>query len=199
MHPYLSINTTYTKPQHHNKLFNLQKSKTQGVILEKSIPLPQKDSKSCQKQSRIEGKPLTNGEEGQRRHSRHWKALIILIKPELLILCDTRRPQRVLIQTPCNQRSWILRDRSFPWIPNLAEFHKVEGEIWVKQEWTLSSPGFFCTSVLNSNRILGPPFSWVPSNVECTRMSPPGPPEGLFRVLDLIPPYGPYSSNLFLE
>src|SRR5258707_15424461 len=48
----------------------------------KPILLPQKDSKSRWKRSRIEGKHLTNGEEGQRRHSRNWKALISLIKPE---------------------------------------------------------------------------------------------------------------------
>src|SRR5258708_19127268 len=71
IHPYLSINTAYTKPQHHNKLFNLQKSKTQGVILEKPILLPQKDSKSCQKQSIIERKPLMNREKDQQRHSQN--------------------------------------------------------------------------------------------------------------------------------
>src|SRR5258708_8330962 len=37
----------------------------------KPILLPQKDSKSRWKRSRIEGKHLTNVEEGQRRHSRN--------------------------------------------------------------------------------------------------------------------------------
>src|SRR5258708_3191161 len=32
------------------------------------------------------------------------------------------------------------------------------------------------------------PFSRVPGNVESTRTSPPGPPEGLLRAPDLIPP-----------
>ena len=48
----------------------------------KPILLPQKDSKSRRKRSRIEGKPLTDGVEGQKRHGRKWKALISLIKPE---------------------------------------------------------------------------------------------------------------------
>jgi len=45
------------------------------VILEKPTHLPQK-------WSRIEGKHLTNGEEGQQRHSQNWKALIFLIKSD---------------------------------------------------------------------------------------------------------------------
>src|SRR5258708_7862912 len=44
------------------------------------------------------------------------------------------------------------------------------------------------TPVLNSNIKLGPPFSRVPGNVESIRTSPPGPPEGLLRAPDLIPP-----------
>src|SRR5258708_24492138 len=48
----------------------------------KTILLPQKDSKSRWKRSRIRRKHLTNVEEGQRRHSGNWKALISLIKPE---------------------------------------------------------------------------------------------------------------------
>ena len=82
IHSYLSINTAYTHLQPHNKLYNLQKSKTQEVILEKPILLPQKDSKSHQKWSRIEGKHLMNGEEAQQRHSQNGKSLIIIIKPE---------------------------------------------------------------------------------------------------------------------
>src|SRR5260370_41769749 len=82
IHPYWSINTTYTSPLPYNKLSNLQKSKTPKVILGKPILLAQKDSKSCQKWSRNEGKPLMNGEESQRRHGQNWKVLLFLIKPE---------------------------------------------------------------------------------------------------------------------
>src|SRR5258707_12838997 len=39
-----------------------------------------------------------------------------------------------------------------------------------------------CTVVLNSNLILGPPFSRVPGNVESSRTSPHGPPERSIRV-----------------
>src|SRR5258708_14883362 len=54
-------------------------------------------------------------------------------------------------------------------------------------------------SVENSNRMLGPPFVKVPSNIGRIRTPTLTLPEGDSKTPDLIPPHGSQSSNLFLE
>src|SRR6266478_2452924 len=70
----LSINKhhLYTSPAS-QQTFHPTKVQNPRNPTRKPILLPQKDSKSRWKRSRIGGKHLTNGEEGQRRHGRNWK------------------------------------------------------------------------------------------------------------------------------
>ncbi len=55
-----------------------------------------------------------------------------------------RRPQRVLLQTSCNVRRWILLVNGFLWVPNSSGIRWVEVEISDKPDKALNEPSYLC-------------------------------------------------------
>jgi len=79
-YPYPSISIAYNRIPPHNRLSNSKTCQTHEIILIKPMFLSQKNSKPHWKRFRTGGKPLAYGRGGYWKHSRKWKALIILIK-----------------------------------------------------------------------------------------------------------------------